>query len=208
MIEAILSTLSGWIIWIIAKLGYTGVVVSMAIESACIPFPSEIIMPFAGYLVWKGEMSLLLVTLAGTVGNVLGSWVAYGAGYYGGRPFLEKYGRFLLISVNDLDRSDRWFLKYGDAVIFFSRLMPVVRTFISLPAGISKMNLTRFTIYTFLGSAPWCFGLAYVGLKLGEHWNTLQPYFHEFDLVIGIVLLVLLAIFIWKHWPQKGHGSL
>jgi membrane protein DedA with SNARE-associated domain len=203
MIEAIITAISEAIIWVISKLGYMGVVVSMAIESACIPLPSEIIMPFSGYLVWKGEMDLILVTLAGAFGNVIGSWVAYGAGVYGGRPFLEKYGRYVLLSSNELERSERWFAKYGDAAIFFSRLLPVIRTFISLPAGIARMNLTRFTIYTFLGSIPWCLGLAYIGVVFGEHWDILGPYFHKFDFLVGIILAVLVVLFIRKHWPQR-----
>ena len=121
MIEAIITALSEAVIWIISKLGYAGIVLSMAIESACIPLPSEIIMPFSGYLVWKGEMDLILVTLAGAFGNVIGSWVAYGAGVYWGRPFLEKYGRYVLLSSDEMERSEHWFAKYGDAAIFFSR---------------------------------------------------------------------------------------
>ncbi len=202
MIEAIITALSEAVIWIISKLGYTGIVVSMAIESACIPLPSEIIMPFSGYLVWKGEMDLILVTLAGAVGNVIGSWAAYGMGVYGGRPFLEKYGRYVLLSKDELARSERWFSKYGDAAIFFSRLLPVIRTFISLPAGIARMNLTRFTVYTFVGSIPWCFGLAYIGVALGEHWDILGPYFHKFYFLVGLALAVLIAFFIWRHWPE------
>jgi membrane protein DedA with SNARE-associated domain len=203
MIEEIISKLSEAVIWTISKLGYMGIVVSMAIESACIPLPSEIIMPFSGYLVWKGEMALLWVTLAGAVGNVIGSWAAYGVGVYGGRPFLEKYGRYVLLSKAELERSEHWFAKYGDAAIFFSRLLPVIRTFISLPAGIARMNLTRFTIYTFAGSVPWCFGLAYIGVTLGEHWHILGPYFHKFDFLIGLALAVMVGFFIWRHWPQR-----
>jgi membrane protein DedA with SNARE-associated domain len=203
MIEEIISKLSEAVIWTISKLGYMGIVVSMAIESACIPLPSEIIMPFSGYLVWKGEMALLWVTLAGAVGNVIGSWAAYGVGVYGGRPFLEKYGRYVLLSKSELERSERWFAKYGDAAIFFSRLLPVIRTFISLPAGIARMNLTRFTIYTFAGSVPWCLGLAYIGVTLGEHWHILGPYFHKFDFLIGLALAVMVGFFIWRHWPQR-----
>jgi len=175
----------------------------MAIESACIPLPSEIIMPFSGYLVWKGEMSLILVTLAGAVGNVIGSWAAYGMGVYGGRPFIERYGRYVLLSKGELERSELWFAKYGDAAIFFSRLLPVIRTFISLPAGIAKMNLTRFTLYTFVGSIPWCFGLAYIGVTFGEHWDILGPYFQKFSFLIGIGLAALVAFFVWRHWPQQ-----
>ena len=202
MVEAIIASLSEAVIWTISKLGYTGIVVGMAIESACIPLPSEIIMPFSGYLVWKGEMNLMLVTLSGAIGNVIGSWAAYGIGVYGGRPFIERYGRYVLLSKGELKRSEVWFARYGDATIFFSRLMPVIRTFISLPAGIAKMNPARFTIYTFVGSIPWCFGLAYIGVIFGEHWHVLGPYFQKFDFLMGLGLVALVVFFIWRHWPQ------
>src|SRR5882762_6725588 len=149
MIAKIIEVLSGFVVATIAALGYGGVVLLMAIESACIPLPSEIIMPFAGYLVYKGEMNLWLVGIAGAVGCVLGSLVAYAVGMYGGRPLIEKYGRYVLISSRDLDMADRWFGRYGEVIVFASRLLPVIRTFIAFPAGVARMNLTRFVIYTF-----------------------------------------------------------
>jgi membrane protein DedA with SNARE-associated domain len=173
----------------------------MAIESACIPLPSEIIMPFSGYLVSKGEMNLWLVGLAGAVGCVLGSMVAYWVGMYGGRPLIEKYGRYILISHHDLDLADRWFAKYGEVIVFASRLLPAIRTFIAFPAGVARMNIPRFIIYTFAGSLPWCLGLAYVGQKLGEKWDqdpTLKNLFHRFDFVIGIILVLGAAWWIWR----------
>src|SRR5262252_3861710 len=190
MIARILEILSAVIVTVISTLGYSGVVLLMAIESACIPLPSEIIMPFSGYLVSRGEMNLWLVGLAGAVGCVLGSMVAYWVGMYGGRPLIEKYGRFVLISHRDLDLADRWFAKYGEVIVFVSRLLPAIRTFIAFPAGVARMNVPRFIIYTFAGSLPWCLALAYVGKKLGEQWNkdeTLKTLFHRFDFVIGII---------------------
>lgn len=199
MIAQIIEILASFIIWGISLLGYWGVGAMMAIESACIPLPSEIIMPFSGYLVAKGEFTLLGVTLAGSIGSVAGSVLAYWVGAYGGRNFILKYGKYFLITKHDMDLADRFFIKYGSAAIFFSRMMPVVRTFISLPAGIAKMNFNKFVIYTFLGSIPWCFGLGYVGQKMGENWNTLGVYFHKFDLAIGLIILAGAVWFVWRH---------
>lgn len=199
MFEQIISILASFIIWGISGLGYAGVALMMAIESACIPLPSEIIMPFAGYLVSKGQFTLLGAAFAGAIGCVVGSVLAYWVGIYGGRKFIEKYGKYILISHHDLEIADRFFNKHGSGAIFFSRLLPVVRTFISLPAGIAKMNFTKFVIYTFLGSFPWCYGLAYIGKKLGDHWNTLGVYFHKFDAVIGIIFVILAVWYIRRH---------
>ena len=202
MIARIIEIVSAFIVATISTLGYGGFVLLMAIESACIPLPSEIIMPFSGYLVSRGEMNLWLVGMAGAVGCVLGSMVAYWVGMYGGRPLIEKYGRYILISHHDLDLADRWFAKYGEIIVFVSRLLPAIRTFIAFPAGVARMNIPRFIIYTFAGSLPWCIGLAYVGQKLGEHWDKdprLKTLFHRFDFVIGIVILLAAAWWIWRH---------
>ena len=199
MIEKIITILAGFIIATISNLGYGGIVLLMAIESACIPLPSEIIMPFAGYLVFKGEMQLWAVALAGAVGCVLGSFVAYYAGAWGGRPFIEKYGKYILVSHHDLAMADRWFQRHGDITIFIGRLLPVIRTFIAFPAGISRMAIGRFVIYTFVGSYIWCWGLAWVGLKLGQNWNTLGVYFHRFDAAIGVILLAGLIWYVRRH---------
>jgi membrane protein DedA with SNARE-associated domain len=202
MIAKIIEILSGFIVAVISAMGYSGVVLLMGIESACIPLPSEIIMPFSGYLVSRGEMNLWGVAVAGAVGCVLGSLVAYWVGMYGGRPLIEKYGRYIFLSRHDLDLADRWFSKYGEAIVFISRLLPAIRTFIAFPAGVARMNLTKFIIYTFAGSLPWCLGLAYVGQKLGEQWNkddTLKTWFHRFDFVIGIVGVLAVAWWIRRH---------
>lgn len=202
MIARIIETLSAFIVLIISTLGYPGLVLLMGIESACIPLPSEIIMPFSGYLVYTGRFNLWAVSVAGAAGCVVGSIVAYWVGMYGGRPFIEKYGRYVLISQHDLDLADRWFAKRGELIVFGSRLLPVIRTFIAFPAGVAKMNLTRFVIYTFIGSLPWCLGLAYVGEKLGEQWNkndTLKTLFHQFDFVIGIAGVLAGVWWVWRH---------
>jgi len=202
MIARLIEFISGIIVATISLMGYSGIVMLMAIESACIPLPSEIIMPFSGYLVSTGELNLWLVALAGAIGCVLGSLVAYWVGMYGGRPLIEKYGRYLLVSRRDLDMADRWFAKRGEIIVFVSRLLPAIRTFIAFPAGVAKMDLKRFIIYTFAGSFPWCLGLAYVGQKLGEKWNkddTLKTWFHRFDFLIGIVVVLLAGWWIWRH---------
>jgi len=204
MVEGLIKHLAVLVIAVISAMGYTGIVLSMAIESACIPLPSEIIMPFSGYLVYTGRFGLVEAGLAGAFGCLVGSVAAYYAGYYGGRPFMEKYGRYVLVTPRELDTADRWFAKYGEAAIFVSRLLPVVRTFISLPAGIAKMNFTRFVVYTFMGSLPWCLGLAWMGKKLGENWNTLGGYFHRFDLAIGVFIAACICWFLWRHWPRKA----
>ena len=210
MIAKIITILSHFIVATISALGYGGIVLLMAIESACIPLPSEIIMPFSGYLVSTGELNLWGVAIAGAVGCVVGSLVAYWAGMYGGRPFIEKYGRYILLSHHDLDLADRWFAKYGEVIVFVSRLLPAIRTFIAFPAGVARMNLTRFVIYTFAGSLPWCLGLAYVGQKLGEQWDkdaTLKTWFHRFDFLIGIAGALFVAWWIWRHIKHSRPAS-
>lgn len=199
MISAIIETLAGFVIELISTFGYFGIFLTMAIESACIPLPSEVIMPFAGYLVYEGELNFWLVSLTGALGNLAGSLVAYWVGLKGGRPFLEKYGKWVLITRHDLDMSERWFTRHGKSTVFFTRMMPVIRTFISFPAGMSHMKLSTFSIYTFLGALPWCIFLTYVGMKLGENWDTLGTYFHKFDIVIGIVLVLAIAWYVRRH---------
>ena len=199
MVEKIVSLLAGFIIATISTLGYGGIALLMAIESACIPLPSEIIMPFSGYLVFTGAMMLWAVALAGAVGCVLGSLVAYWVGAKGGRPLVEKYGKYVLTSHRDLQLADRWFRNHGEITIFIGRLLPVVRTFIAFPAGVAHMNLWRFNLYTFVGSFIWCYALGWIGLKLGEHWNTLGTYFHQFDAIIGVVLVAGFSWYVWRH---------
>ena len=205
MIAGIISVLAQFIIWGISSLGYAGVALMMAIESACIPLPSEIIMPFAGYLVSTGHFTLLGVSLAGSLGCVFGSMLAYWVGYYGGRPAAEKYGKYILITHHDLNIADNFFNKYGNAAVFFSRMLPVIRTFISLPAGIARMNFPKFVIYTFLGSFPFCYILAYIGKQLGDNWDTLGVYFHKFDAVIGVLILIGVVWFVRRHLNIKNY---
>jgi len=203
----ILVLLSTFVIWIISSLGYAGIVVAMAIESACIPLPSEVIMPFSGYLVSQGRFTLWGVSLAGAFGCTLGSAVAYAVGAYGGRPFILKYGRYLLVTAHDVERADRWFARYGMTATFISRLLPVIRTFISLPAGVARVPLARFLFYAFLGSLPWSWVLAYGGMLLGEHWDRVGGILHSLDVVIVLVLAAGAGWFVWRHWPRRSSAG-
>ncbi len=199
MIDKILTGISGLIIATIATLGYSGIVLMMAIESACIPLPSEVIMPFSGYLVAGGQMNLQMVAVAGAVGCLLGSYIAYFVGANGGRRVLERYGRWVLIAPHELETADWFFERWGSAAVFFSRLLPVVRTFIAFPAGVARMRLMPFTIYTLIGSYIWCLVLAYAGMKLGQHWQALGPYFHRFDGAIGVALAVGVGLLLYNR---------
>src|SRR5919197_2673912 len=193
MTAKILTALSTFVILVISTGGYFGILALMAIESACIPLPSEVIMPFSGYLVYTGRFSLLWVATMGALGCNVGSAIAYAIGYYGGRPLVEKSGSYTLPPRHELDLADRFFARYGSVTVFISRLLPVVRTLIALPAGIARMEQVRFHLYTFVGSWPWCLGLAYVGMKLGERWDSdprLKQWFHRLDAVIlGLVVI-------------------
>jgi len=202
MFEKILATLATFTIWVISSGGYVGIALLMAIESACIPLPSEIIMPFAGYLVSVGRFNLYWAATAGAIGCNLGSIVAYEIGKRGGRPLAERWGRYLLIGPGELDTADRFFARFGSIAVLIGRLLPVVRSFIAFPAGVARMPLIPFHLYTFLGSWPWCFGLAWVGMKLGDKWNSdprVKAAFHSADLVIGIVLIAAVAFYIWHR---------
>ncbi|UCD47909.1 MAG: DedA family protein [Deltaproteobacteria bacterium] len=203
MVTRILEFLASFVISVISTMGLPGIVLLMAIESACIPLPSEVIMPFSGYLVFLGKYSLWSVGLAGAFGCVVGSVPAYYLGMYGGRPLIEKYGKYILISRHDLDMADRWFERHGEATVFFARLLPVIRTFIAFPAGVSRMEMKRFILYTFAGSLPWCLGLAYVGMVMGEKWPILREYFHKFDLLIGAVIVAAIVWYVRRHLKHR-----
>ncbi len=203
MVEKIIGAVFVFINGVITTTGYGGVMLLMAIESACVPLPSELIMPFAGYLVYKGVFNLYWVATAGAIGCNLGSLLAYEVGSYGGRPLIEKYGKYVLLNERDLKFTDRLFHKYGEITILVARMLPVIRTFIALPAGIARMPRWRFHIYTFAGSWPWCLGLAYAGMKLAENWRYLGKYFHQFDIVIGTLLIIGFIWFVCSHWKHR-----
>jgi membrane protein DedA with SNARE-associated domain len=204
---SIVETLSNFIITVIERLGYVGVFVGMTLESIGFPLPSEIIMPFAGYVVWEGRLTLLGVTLAGTLGCLAGSLVAYAIGAYGGRPLLERYGKYVLIRASELDRAEQWFEKYGEGAVFISRLLPVVRTFISYPAGIVRMDVKRFSAYTVLGSLPFCFAFAYMGVVLGPHWEDIRGLFRYFNIAVIVGVVVLIGYLIYRRaWVMERIG--
>ncbi|HSA06437.1 MAG TPA: DedA family protein [Candidatus Gastranaerophilales bacterium] len=198
-LDVILLPIINYIEHTITKMGELGIVLLMAIESANIPLPSEAILPFAGYLVSKGVMGFHAASFAGAIGCVVGSIPSYYLGHWGGRPFIKKYGKWFLISNKDLETADKWTEKYGDWAFFICRMLPVVRTFISLPAGILKANFPKFVFFTFLGSLIWSYFLVYVGVKLGEHREQLSDIWHKFDYTIVTVLLALFSVYVYRH---------
>lgn len=193
---AIFEFLTIYIANIIGYIGYAGIFLLMALESLCLPVPSEIVMTFGGFAAQKGDLNFWLVGLAGSLGCLAGSVFAYVIGYYGGRPLLEKYGKYVLIKKHDIDRAEEWFKKFGNSAVFITRLLPVVRTFISLPAGIARMDFKKFAIYSFVGSLPWCYALAYAGILLGKNWAQLEQYWTYIDLLV-ILGIVSLAIYVF-----------
>ena len=202
MFEKILGLVATVAIAVISGGGYGGIVLLMAIESACIPLPSEVIMPFAGYLVSTGRFDLYLAATAGALGCHLGSIVGYEIGKRGGRPMAERWGRYLLIGPGELDAADRFFARFGGVAVLIGRLLPVIRSFIAFPAGVARMRLVPFHVYTFVGSWPWCFGLAWAGMTLGSKWNSdprIKAAFHRADLAIGVVLVALAAFYVWHR---------
>lgn len=211
MFENLLETLASWIITIISSTGYLGIFALMTVESALIPLPSEITMPFSGSLVALGRFNIWLVAVAGALGNLAGSLLAYALGFWGQenvvRVIIKKYGKYLLISEHEVEKAEKWFLKYGELIVFTSRLMPVIRTFISLPAGIAKMNLVKFIIYTTVGSFLWSLILAYIGMVMGQNWRYLEVYFQKFDILIFIVLVLGAGGYLFRKYRQlKNRG--
>ncbi len=202
MIGQILEALARFTTAVIEAGSYWGIALLMAIESACVPLPSEIIMPFAGYLVSLGKLDLYLAATAGAIGCNLGSVVAYEVGRRGGRPMAEKWGKYLLIGPGELDAADRFFNRWGAAAILIGRMLPIIRTFIAFPAGVARMKLVPFHVYTFLGSWPWCFLLAWIGMWLGDKWNSdprVKVVYHQFEIVIALAIVAAGAFFLWHR---------
>ena len=211
MLEAIDAIVIPFLEALYERFGYVGVVIAMAIESAAIPLPSELILPFAGGSVSKGLTEPLTsspwsywgAVIAGVVGNTVGSLASYAIGAYGGRPLVERYGKYVLISAHDLELADRWFAKYGEATVFFSRMLPIVRTFISVPAGIARMPLWRFTLFSILGAIPWVMLLVWGGMQLGDHWLELKHNLRGLDYLIAAVILLGVGLFVWRHVRRR-----
>ena len=201
----------------ILRHGYEAVFVLMVLESACSPIPSEVTMLFGGALanatfvsssfVGGGQhLNFVLVGLVGAVANLIGSWIAYAVGRAGGRPLIERWGRYVLLRPHELDRAGAWFAEHGQAAVFVSRLLPVVRTFISLPAGVAEMPVGRFSIYTFAGSLPWTFALAGVGYAVGSRWNTVERYFRPVSIAFAVALVAAIAWWVVKR-ARAGTGE-
>ncbi|MBI4015441.1 MAG: DedA family protein [Candidatus Aenigmarchaeota archaeon] len=204
----VLEFIVNWALESIAASGYMGVFLLMVLESALMPVPSEVVMPFAGFAAYQGKLDFWTVVLAGGLGNLIGSWIAYWAGLHGGRRFLGKYGHYFLIKMDHLDLAENWFTKYGKSTAFFSRLMPVVRTFISLPAGIGKMNFTQFSFYTVTGSMIWSALLTYIGFYLGPSWESILSIFHELDIVVAVGAAAVISYIIYRHYRKRQHKQL
>ncbi len=203
-LHTILVSIGKWVEGVITGGGYPGIGLLMAIESACIPLPSELIMPFAGYAVSQGKFDIHMASIAGSVGCMIGSYVAYMAGKYGGRPFVHKYGKYLLIRSKDMDAADRFFDKHGLSAVFISRMLPIIRTFISFPAGVSRVPLVPFLFLSLAGSLPWCYLLTWAGVKLGQNWHTVGKYLHGVDYIVAAVIILSAAYWIWHHFaPEK-----
>lgn len=203
--DSVTGPIVEWSTNLIGQWGLLAVFLLMVIESACIPVPSEAIMLFAGFAVSKGDMSFLGAVAAGVAGNLVGSWIAYAVGRYGGRPFVDRYGKYVLLSHHKLDTAEAWFGKYGPVAVFFSRVLPIVRTFISLPAGAARMRFWRFSLYTALGCIPWVAMLTWIGVAVGQNWRHIQGYMHYVDY---LVLAAIIAGIVWLvvRW-RRGRGA-
>ena len=207
VLEAIDAIVLPFIDALYSRLGYIGVAIAMTIESAALPIPSELILPFAGWSVSRGLIEPLTnspwsywgAVVAGVVGNTTGSLVGYAIGAFGGRPLVQRYGRFVLISMHDLDTAERWFARYGEATVFFSRMLPIVRTFISIPAGVARMPVWRFVLFSVLGAIPWVMLLVWGGVALGDHWLELKQQLRGLDYLVAAAILALVALFVWRH---------
>jgi membrane protein DedA with SNARE-associated domain len=200
---SITQSIVDWVTTTIGDHGAPAVFILMVLESACIPVPSEVIMLFAGYLVSQDQMSLIVAIMAGTLGNVVGSWIAWGVGYTGGREFIDRWGKYVHVTPSRMAMADRWFQRHGNAVVFWSRMIPIVRTFISLPAGVARMPFGRFTLYTFLGALPWCTFLTLIGVKVGENWETWEGRLKYIDYLVA-VLLVAVAVRLYLKWRKPA----
>jgi membrane protein DedA with SNARE-associated domain len=208
MIASIISWLSAIVISVISALGYGGVFFLMLIESCGILAPSEVTMPFAGYLATQGRFNFWAVVLLGALGNLAGSLIAYWIGYKGGRPLIARFGKYIFLSDHDLKLAEDWFTRYGQATAFFGRLLPVIRTYISFPAGLAKMDLKKFSVFTFLGAFIWSALFAWLGEKLGSNFMELREKLHGFDMTIAFILAFGIIFFVWKKWDAKKRASL
>ncbi|MFA5034866.1 MAG: DedA family protein [Candidatus Margulisiibacteriota bacterium] len=207
MIAQLLEFLLHFVTGTISQIGYAGTFILMTLESACIPIPSELIMPFSGYLVSTGKMTLFGATMMGALGNLLGAVLTYAIGFYGGRPFVLKYGKYFFIKEKEVHHAEKFFAKHGDFAVFIARNLPVIRTFISLPAGVAEMPFLKFSLYSFLGSIPWCFALTYLGYLLGSNWLVIRKYGDIIDILVGLVILAFVARWVYNYYHEKNGRS-
>ena len=203
MFTLIIDILADVVVGTIDVLGYPGVFFLMLVESCGIPMPSEIIMPFSGFLVAVGKMNFWAVSFVGAFANLAGSLIAYWIGLKGGRALIEKYGKYVLISKHDLDLADRWFMRFGNWTVFFGRLLPVVRTYISFPAGVAKMEMKRFSLYTFAGALLWSILFTWLGVKMGDNWGQIREKLHNFDLAIVVLIVIGITWYVWRHIKHR-----
>jgi membrane protein DedA with SNARE-associated domain len=202
-----ITKLTAMLLGLSAGAAYSVVFLLMVLQSACIPIPSEVIMPFAGYRLGHSWLDLCILATVASLASNLGSIPAYYLGAKGGRPMIERYGRYILLNRHDIDLADRFFARFGSLAVLLGRMLPIVRTFIAFPAGIAKMNQLRFHIYTFIGSWPWCFALAYIGMKLGVQWDSnprFKEVFHRFQLGVEAVIVIAFIWFVWTHWKNRA----
>ena len=204
MITHVIDLIVSFVTGTVSAVGYLGVFVLMTLESACIPIPSEIIMPFSGFLVTTGKLNIWGVTLAGALGNLVGAVITYAIGFYGGRPFILKYGKYFFVKEKEVHHAEKFFAKWGDWSVFLSRNLPVIRTFISLPAGVAEMPFVKFAVFSFLGSIPWCFALTYLGFVLGSNWMVIRQYGHYLDILAGLAIVGFIVKIIWDYYNDKN----
>ncbi len=206
MIEQLIASITHLIVQFISQTGYLGIFFLMMAESALIPIPSEVTMPFAGFLAFQGKLSLLLIIIVGALANLAGSLLAFALGWWGEehlvRDLIKKYGKYLLVSEHEYDRSEKWFRKYGEKIVFVSRILPIVRTFISLPAGIAEMNVVKFSLFTFFGSLIWSAFLAYIGFALGKNWNSIEVYYRKFEYLVIFAVIALAIYYFYHKWKK------
>ncbi len=206
MLEQIIASIAHLIVQFISQTGYVGIFLLMTAESALIPIPSEITMPFAGFLAFQGKLNLAAIILVGALANLVGSLLAFALGWWGEehlvRQLIKKYGKYLLISEHEYDRSEIWFRKYGEKIVFISRVLPIVRTFISFPAGIAEMNIVKFSLFTFFGSLIWSAFLAYIGVALGKNWNSIEVYYRKFEYLVIFAVIALAVYYLYHKWKK------
>ncbi|WP_163652980.1 DedA family protein [Listeria sp. PSOL-1] len=205
MLHSLIQALQDFVMFLINTLGHVGIFLAMLIESVCIPLPSEVVMLFGGFMAELGKLNFWLVVIAGILGNLVGSFIAYYIGKKGGRTLVIRYGKYLFLNLKHLDKAELWFNRYGASAVFFGRVLPVIRTFISLPAGMANMNITKFMLYTLLGCIPWNLFLTWFGYTLGSNWGIVEKYTRPITYVILVLCLLTIVWLAYRIWSKKAH---